>query len=121
MRVCEQQQMDEVRASMNSVGEPSPYSTDSVMIEGSVSGLSGSGTSSPDGSNPNHNSKMKQMRKELKKRLGQPSSRVRTVNIQSMLTFLLCFLLIKFYLNCHFELCFIRFLYNFTFLYYFEF
>ncbi|RXG58047.1 CXXC-type zinc finger protein 1 [Armadillidium vulgare] len=49
MRVCEQQQIEEVRASLNVAEEPSPYSTDSLLAEGVVlgGGLGSSRTSSP--------------------------------------------------------------------------
>ena len=85
--------MEEVRATLNTAGEPSPYSTDSVMIEGSSSGgASGSGTTSPDAGNPNHNTKMKQMRKDLKKKLGQPISRVKILWINFYLILITIFL-----------------------------
>ncbi|XP_045106770.1 uncharacterized protein LOC123501815 isoform X3 [Portunus trituberculatus] len=76
MRVCEQQQMEEVRAALSVAGEPSPYSTDSLMAE--TFGISTSGASSPtpDGQASTHNDKMKLMRKMLKKKFAQPYSRV---------------------------------------------
>ncbi|XP_064078771.1 LOW QUALITY PROTEIN: uncharacterized protein LOC135196147 [Macrobrachium nipponense] len=74
MRVCEQQQMEEVRATLSVAGEPSPYSTDSLMAEGIIS--SGTSSPTPDGQPSTHNDKMKLMRKMLKKKFAQPYSRV---------------------------------------------
>lgn len=75
MRVCEQQQMEEVRATLSVAGEPSPYSTDSLMAEG-IHINSGASSPSPDGNPSTHNDKMKLMRKMLKKKFAQPYSRV---------------------------------------------
>ncbi|XP_069163920.1 mucin-2 isoform X2 [Procambarus clarkii] len=77
MRVCEQQQMEEVRAALSVAGEPSPYSTDSLMAE-TMGILSGTSSPTPDGQPSTHNDKMKLMRKMLKKKFAQPYSRVRT-------------------------------------------
>ncbi|XP_047472018.1 uncharacterized protein LOC125027167 isoform X2 [Penaeus chinensis] len=77
MRVCEQQQMEEVRAALSVAGEPSPYSTDSLMAE-SLGMNSGTSSPTPDGQPSTHNDKMKLMRKMLKKKFAQPYSRVRT-------------------------------------------
>ncbi|XP_042202953.1 uncharacterized protein LOC121853087 isoform X2 [Homarus americanus] len=77
MRVCEQQQMEEVRAALSVAGEPSPYSTDSLMAE-SMGISSGASSPTPDGQPSTHNDKMKLMRKMLKKKFAQPYSRVRT-------------------------------------------
>ncbi|KAK7072163.1 hypothetical protein SK128_024815, partial [Halocaridina rubra] len=74
MRVCEQQQMDEVRATLSVAGEPSPYSTDSLITEGIIN--SGASSPTPDGQPSTHNDKMKLMRKMLKKKFAQPYSRV---------------------------------------------
>ncbi|XP_047472019.1 uncharacterized protein LOC125027167 isoform X3 [Penaeus chinensis] len=75
MRVCEQQQMEEVRAALSVAGEPSPYSTDSLMAE-SLGMNSGTSSPTPDGQPSTHNDKMKLMRKMLKKKFAQPYSRV---------------------------------------------
>ena len=68
--------MEEVRAALSVAGEPSPYSTDSLMAESF--NISSSGASSPtqDGQSGTHNDKMKLMRKILKKKFAQPYSRV---------------------------------------------
>lgn len=76
MRVCEQQQMEEVRAALSVAGEPSPYSTDSLMAETLSIGSSGASSPTPDGLPSTHNDKMKLMRKMLKKKFAQPYSRV---------------------------------------------
>ncbi|XP_071550428.1 uncharacterized protein [Panulirus ornatus] len=75
MRVCEQQQMEEVRAALSVAGEPSPYSTDSLIAE-SIGISSGTSSPTPDGQPSTHNDKMKLMRKMLKKKFAQPYSRV---------------------------------------------
>lgn len=75
MRVCEQQQMEEVRAALSVAGEPSPYSTDSLMAETLSISSSGASSPTPDG-HSTHNDKMKLMRKMLKKKFAQPYSRV---------------------------------------------
>lgn len=76
MRVCEQQQMEEVRAALSVAGEPSPYSTDSVIAESINLSSGASSPPTPDGHPSTHNDKMKLMRKMLKKKFAQPYSRV---------------------------------------------
>ncbi|KAK4299917.1 hypothetical protein Pmani_027846 [Petrolisthes manimaculis] len=75
MRVCEQQQMEEVRAALSVAGEPSPYSTDSLLLAETLSISSGASSPTPDQPST-HNDRMKLMRKMLKKKFAQPYSRV---------------------------------------------
>lgn len=78
MRVCEQQQIEEVRASLNVAEEPSPYSTDSLIAEGVVVGMSTSRTSSPnpDGSISCTQKHKLKLSKKAAKKLNQPFCRV---------------------------------------------
>lgn len=86
MRVCEQQQMEEVRAALSVAGEPSPYSTDSLLLAETLSISSGASSPTPDQPST-HNDRMKLMRKMLKKKFAQPYSRVSPSKVGGRMTF----------------------------------